>query len=127
MEKVYKVVTTRDKLRFDHTVLIARNLSNCRYKMAAQIFIGSRLISVGVNEIKTHTLFKRYPDHTVSIHAEAMALIKARTNVQGGTMYVARYGGNNSMPCPTCGELLKEAGIHTVVYMFEGEIVKAKL
>lgn len=92
--------------------------------MAAQIYLGARPIAVAVNEIKTHTVFTRYDPHVVSIHAEVNAIIKARCSVGHGVLYVARFGGDTSMPCKHCMALIIEAGIHSVVYTLHGEVVK---
>ena len=50
------------------------------------------------------------PGRCISLHAEANALLYARTSCQGATAYLTRS------PCPTCAKLLRGAGIERIVY-----------
>lgn len=79
---------------------------------------------MAVNEIKTHTEHKRYGSHVISIHAEHAAILRANTSVKGATLYIARDGGNTSMPCDHCMAYMRMAGIAYVVYMWQGELRK---
>lgn len=102
--------------------------SSCKYKMAALIYQGRRQISAAVNVLKSHpTHITHYPEWVCSIHAEHYAVIKSRSSIKGGTVYVARYGGDNSKPCEGCIKVLQEHGIRFVVYMKAGKICKTAL
>jgi deoxycytidylate deaminase len=96
--------------------------------MAALIYRGSRVISAAVNILKSHPdHLVYYPEWVCSIHAEHAALLKARTSVSGGTVYVVRYQGLTSKPCNGCLMLLVEAGVKEVVYMDNGRVSKMQL
>ena len=116
-----KTTTTRDKGLYDLTYRIA-DTSQCHYKMGAIIVKGNRVLSVGVNQIKTHpAIAKTYDDYCVSIHAELAALLRNKTDVTGATMYVARNGGKVSKPCKSCMVYIRMAGIKYIVYStYEG-------
>ena len=49
-------------------------------------------------------------DNCISVHAEANALIYARTSLRGATAYIT------DAPCPSCRKLLAGAGIERIVY-----------
>lgn len=50
------------------------------------------------------------PGFCISVHAEANALLYARTSCKGATAYVT------GQPCPTCDKLLRGAGVERIVY-----------
>jgi cytidine deaminase len=96
--------------------------------MAALIYQGRRQISAAVNVLKSHPdHLIYYPEWVCSIHAEHSAVIKARSSVRGGTVYVARHGGENSKPCDGCTQVLKQSGVRFVVYMQNGTVFKMEL
>jgi deoxycytidylate deaminase len=99
--------------------------------MAAMIYRGNKPISVAVNILKSHPEHKtHYGVHVCSIHAEHRSVLKARTSVEGCTIYIARAGKHNnytSKPCPACMEYLRIAGIKTMVFTVKGELVKEYL
>jgi deoxycytidylate deaminase len=107
--------------------MMIADLSLCRFKMAAQIYKGAKPISVAVNHIKSHTEHKKYGSHVVSIHAEHSVILRARCDIVGSTLYVARYGGVTSMPCIYCRAYCSESGIHSIVYMLNNALYKEKL
>lgn len=49
-------------------------------------------------------------DNCISIHAEANALLYARTSCKGATAYIT------DPPCPACRKLLKGAGVERIVH-----------
>lgn len=69
--------------------------------MAAIVFRGGAILSVGVN----------LRDH----HAESRAL-KPHRDYSGARMVVARENGGISRPCTACMEKLRRAGIVAVTY-----------
>lgn len=75
-------------------------------------------MSLACNVFKSHPEHKtHYGPHVVSIHAEHRAVLLAQTDIQGATMYIARYGGNEiAKPCKDCMAYLSEAGIEMVYY-----------
>lgn len=79
-------------------------------------------VSIGFNLQKTHP---RYADgkRSYSIHAEISALLKARCDVSGGTIFVYREDRNGQIrlakPCPQCMKALIEAGIKRIYYTID--------
>lgn len=49
-------------------------------------------------------------NNCIAIHAEANALLYARTSCKGATAYIT------DAPCPDCAKLLRGAGIERIVY-----------
>ena len=96
--------------------------------MAALIYQGRRQISAAVNVLKSHPdHLIYYPEWVCSIHAEHSAVIKARSSVKGGTVYVARYNGINSMPCEGCTKVMQWHGVRFAVYMKNGVVFKMEI
>ena len=63
-----------------------------------------------------------------TIHAEQRALILAQAPLRGCLLISVRRNGNKcSKPCVMCAALMKEAGIHSVVYHNGREYVKERL
>lgn len=50
------------------------------------------------------------PGYCISVHAEANALLYARTSCKGATAYIT------GEPCPTCHKLLRAAGVERIVW-----------
>lgn len=65
---------------------------------------------LGYNEVAPFTNYDTGPGRCIAIHAEANALLYARTNCVGATAYIT------DPPCPTCSKLLRAAGIERIVY-----------
>jgi dCMP deaminase len=55
------------------------------------------------------------PGYCISTHAEVNALLYAKGPVQGCTVYVT------DPPCPGCTKVLRNAGVHAVVYPEPGK------
>lgn len=106
--------------------------SECRYHVGCVIVSGNNRVAAN-NVYKTHPfLLKDKLCYRRTIHAEMLALIRARFDVSGGTAYVARLDkyGNLKMakPCRICTDLLKEAGIKHVIYSDEGgKVVESEI
>lgn len=113
----FRTILTRDE-RLWHVAYSAAQLSTCRYKFGATIASGNDIISVGTNVLKTHPVFQYYGVYCISIHAEIRALIKAKQDVSGMSLYVARSGSVNkaSYPCPCCLSLIQDSGIRFIIY-----------
>jgi deoxycytidylate deaminase len=94
---------------------------------AAAIVWRDRVISVGVNSLKSHpAMVKHQPNkQRIYLHAEVDAIIKA-TNRHGVdflsecSLYVLRQtkGGRvaNSEPCPGCSNMIQAMGIKHVYH-----------
>lgn len=119
-----------DGKHYNLAYLVAKS-SQCRYKFGAVIAYRSNVFSVACNIIKTHPVQKRYKPHCISIHAELYAILKASGDINGATMYIARYMLNGdeglSKPCATCLELIKESGIRQIVYMSRDGLCKDRI
>lgn len=104
-------------------------------KIAACIVYKGSIISIGHCSYKTHPLQARYGRnaHSIFLHAEVDALIKARSRVlkrgislKKCTMYVARVKRPSAFsdqwttglakPCDGCMKAIRGAGITNIVY-----------
>ncbi len=100
-----------------------------RFKVGAVFARRRHVISMGVNQQKTHPLqakFTARPDLQSWLHAEisgiAMAVVE---ELLGCDVYVARVtkDGNlaNSRPCTGCQSALRHYGVARMFYYQEGE------
>ncbi len=122
-------LSNRDFRLMDEARIIARDFAERSIKHGAIVADRNRIISYGVNRLKTHPVMKQYGNHTCTVHAELSAIIRAG-NVKGLTLYSARdikgeFG--NSKPCMHCMKLIIESGIKTVVYFQDGTFTKERL
>lgn len=97
-----------------------------RVKIGTVIVRGNKLVSRGANLCTSHPQQKKYnllsgrkaPAH--ALHSEMHAIVRARTNLTGCTLYVARLNKHgmwaDSRPCPACSLAIRMAGIAVVVY-----------
>lgn len=103
---------------FRRAVRAARASLHYRYHVGAVVAKGNRIVSVGINQQKTHT---KSPSRYKTIHAETHALLRAGAGARGGTIYVARILADGSLgisrPCLDCQALLDAAGIRKMVYV----------
>lgn len=60
-------------------------------------------------QLAEHTDYDAGPGRCIALHAEANALLYARTSTKGATAYLT------DKPCPTCARLLAGAQIERVV------------
>ena len=107
----------------DHSVLrIARLMSrksNARnFRFGSAIAMGREILGVGSNDV-----FKTHPKSTTvhgHIHAELSAIINARCDVSGATLYVFRAGHKErpllAKPCKSCQALLVKQNVKYVCY-----------
>lgn len=88
---------------------------------AAGVVRKGKLISVGFNQRKSHTLAVRYSGSHLKncIHAELDAIKRAR-ETQGLDMVVLRLNRQGqemmSKPCPACMRMIGDSGISRVLY-----------
>lgn len=96
----------------DYLALASRvaSLSTCNHRHGCVIVRGRHILGLGFNKSKTHPRSR-----SRSIHAELAAILNARTDISGATVYVARVNRRGqprlSAPCAHCRALLHEAGI----------------
>lgn len=108
--------------------------ADCRRRRVGAVIVSSdrRVVSTGYNgapsghpgcldghcprgllsyeQAREFTDYDTGPGRCVAVHAEANALLYARTDCRGATAYVT------AKPCPTCRKLLAGAGIERVLY-----------
>ncbi|MEB5480920.1 dCMP deaminase family protein [Shouchella clausii] len=98
--------------------------STCqRLKVGAVIVKNNRILSTGYNgSIKGHEhcidvgCLKNDEGRCIRcIHAEANALLFAKTDLEGAVIYVTHY------PCENCSKLIAQSGIKKIVYKNEYE------
>jgi len=94
-------------------------------KMAAIVAIGSKPISKGYNQVKSHPKQKCLFNPRRLLHAELAAIIGCNLDaLVGATIYVARRYMNGmpalAKPCPMCHEILLAVGIKRVYYTIGG-------
>lgn len=89
--------------------------------MGCVIVRGSKVLGTGHNIMRTHP---KSPHKFKTIHAEFMAALNASYDIEGATVYVFRQfkDGTPAMakPCPACWKFLRECGVKSVIYSFEG-------
>lgn len=97
-----------------------RDERNSDYSLGACIAKSNKIVSVGWNRMKTHT---RSRHKYKWLHAEMDAIIRAREDLKGSTMYVVRVRKNGtigrSMPCKECMGWIHEVGIKKVIFCDE--------
>lgn len=102
------------------------NLSPHRHKLGAIIARQGKIIGKGWNKVdRGVSLYEGY--WKGSCHAEISALLDAKCDVAGSSIFVVRRNRRLSAPCSTCRAILQEAGIKRAYYFNDGEIVKEKL
>lgn len=96
------------------------------YRFGAVITDGSQIVSIACNSNKTHPhiFWRNKYDHKyrfARLHAEARAIIRAKTNLKGCTIYIYRArnlgDAGNSFPCRQCFSMIEDVGIRRVVYV----------
>lgn len=102
-------------------------------KMAAAIVYRNRIISIGMNSMKSHPLQAKYAknDHAIYLHSEIAAIKNALREVEIDDLakcdiYIARvkkekpftkkYVYGLAKPCAGCERAIAEFGLKRVVY-----------
>jgi len=102
---------------FDLAKKVSKLSNHKLFKMGSVIVRGSKVISVGTNNIKTHP---RSPHPFKSLHAEMAAILLTKQDLKGCELYVFRELKNGklalSRPCEYCWELIYASGIKEVHY-----------
>ena len=98
------------------------------HKLGCVVAKGNKILGTGFNLLKTSP---HSPHSFKFIHAEYMAVLNARFNVKGATVYIFRQHKNGipalSKPCPDCHRFLLEQGVAEIIYTYEGSFVKEKI
>lgn len=93
--------------------------STCNPQVGAVIYRGSTVIGVGFNKIKSHPKLAN-EDRFYSLHAEMSAIINAKQDLKGCSIYVYREfkDGNVALskPCNLCMPSIIESGITKIYY-----------
>ena len=97
--------------------------THTQYNVGAAVIGGGRLLSLGFNKGKTSPYIGNKFRHRGIVidknHAEIEAVIKARTDLRGAKMFVARskkVGLAMARPCMCCMEVIKLAGIREIIH-----------
>jgi len=107
-------------------ILEAEKSEHTKARVGAVIFHKKTVLSAAYN--KPFALSKRlaaqfHNELKVGIHAEAAAVLKARTDLKGAEILVVRIGRAGALrmskPCPWCAMYLQYVGIKSVTYSDE--------
>jgi deoxycytidylate deaminase len=111
---------TSRHIKFAKLALQLADLDNgMHYSLCAIIIKKNRVLSVGYNQSKTHSISK---DTVVQmIHAEMHAILKCQGGaLKGAEMIVARARADRkaglAKPCSVCQGILRRCGIKRVLY-----------
>jgi deoxycytidylate deaminase len=99
------------------------------HQISCVIAKGNKILSAGVNKIKTHPSSNHPWKMT---HAELDAILGCnREDLVGADLYLFRQNKNGklacSKPCKYCQELIRLSGIKRVIYTNEGSYKEEKL
>ena len=119
----------RHRRRLQQLIVVAEDVSTfdkCRH--AAALYVGNRLIGLGVNQMKSHPLQAKFGrKDAIYIHAEIDAIRNALRRVsvdelQDAVLYVVRSKRSKprmSRPCDGCMRAIVHFGIQTVYWTEE--------
>lgn len=111
---------------------IAKNINHSlRSKHAAILVEKKKIISIGINKMKSHPVQKQFTrdPELAYIHAEVDCLKSiSKLNVKRATLYVVRVNKNGNLaescPCDGCKKLIQSIGISRLVYSIDGGIIE---
>ena len=118
---------TRHERRLQELTIIASGATDFVYnRHAAALYIGNKLISVGINQKKTHPIqakFGRNKD-AIYLHAEIAAIVNALKvvaldDLRRAVLYVAKYSTNGhtlSKPCKGCQRAIMHFNIKDCIW-----------
>ena len=105
-----------DKTRMDRCASLFAEQSNHRFQMGAGIYQSGSWISGGCNERRSHA--RLYP-YREALHAEQVAMMSARCDIEGSTIYVCRMSDDGyrlAKPCFWCMHAMIRENVYRVVY-----------
>ena len=134
------MITDTDRRWFSLAMQTAE-LSPCQFKHGAVVTFKRKPISIGCNILKSSGSIRRLlqqakhdpkaelrRNRSDQLHAEVVAILKARTNLRGATLYSARYRpsglSGDSCPCESCSQIISLSGISCVVFWANNELQK---
>lgn len=136
------MITKNDEYWFNVAMKTAE-LSECQFRHGAIILYKRKPISLGCNVIKNRNLSKLVHNapynkeaearrkRSDQIHAEVVAILKARTDLKGSCLYSARcrpkHLPGDSAPCESCAQIIALAGISCVVFWENNKLQKVFL
>jgi len=122
--------------------MIAEDVEPCgNAKLAAMVVYKNKMISVGVNQNKTHPFAAKYSKHpeAIYLHAETAAILSAKKKLTGqqlkkSTLIVCRVITNKTgdivyriaKPCSGCEKCIEEHGIQKLIYTVNSDLGKLK-
>lgn len=115
----------RHEKRLHDLLTVADDMSDFdKHKHAAAIYIGNKMISLGVNQLKSHPLQKKFGINgdAIYLHAEVDAIRNALKRVginelRNATLYVTKSKkglAGMSKPCLGCQRAIMHFGIKSV-------------
>ena len=109
-----------------------------RYKLSAAVVYKGHMVSIGVNQNKTHPIMNAdaYKDEQIFLHAEADAIQKALKilspqQLSRCDLYIVRVKRSDfqtkwitglAKPCAGCSQLIRKFNIKNVYYSVEKEV-----
>jgi len=104
-----------DKSFIEIAKIVAMKSKDPSSKVGAVIVNGDKIIATGRNGFVAHCeekymLFEKPLKYHLTIHAEVNAILHAKQDIAGMTMYTTHS------PCPNCLKTILQTGIRTVYY-----------
>lgn len=113
---------------FDLAKKVSKLSNHHHHKIGSVIVRGSKIVSVGTNNLKTHP---RSPHPFFSLHSEAAAILLAKQDLYGCDIYVYRETKDGvpamSRPCIYCLPFVKGSGISEIHYSVNGGYKSEKI
>jgi deoxycytidylate deaminase len=128
--------------RFEFLKPIAEDVSPVRgARLSAMLVFKGKIVSIGVNQYKSHPFAAKYAKNkdAIYLHAEADCILKAsrkltEAEMKKATLYVCRVKYNASSngkiifgkakPCDGCEDCIRAHGIKKVIYTEESTMQK---
>lgn len=114
---------------------LAMSSSHPKVFIASALVHRNKIISFGLNSMKSHSFQKRYSknEHAIFLHAEVAAIHAAKKlkfdRFENSILYVARMKYNDTTkssiisglaaPCDGCIRCIQDHGIKTVIYTLD--------
>ena len=134
-------MTKRELRFFDVAKSVAKTSEYPRIKIGCCIVKRTKILTVGVNLLKSHPAQKRFNKYRGidtnkiynNIHAELDAILKVanKNELEGSDIYLYREDVSGIMkmskPCPACTHMLREYGIKNIYYTDKNKYYKERL
>lgn len=119
------LLSNRDNALYNLALRIAEE-SDCTDKHGAVIMRSGTILAVAANRFIGNPISARYLKKT--IHSEQRAILRLGPGCKGSILYTARLHRNKqSGPCSMCYQLIREAGIQSIVYHTGVELRKIRI